>query len=244
MAYSVIVPSRNIGNLTACVGAIREASEDCRIIVVDDDVNWNDWECFGLIRDDLAAKNIEVHAGMDPFIFARNANIGISSAGTDDVVIMNDDALLRTPAGFGILGYVCQHSNGVGAICPAFDHCGTPNLIWQNRLGVTDEPVALIFACCYIPRSTIDRVGLLDERFGVNAAGPGPRGYGLEDDDYSLRIRKAGLKLAVYDGVLVDHTTLKSTFRHDPNRPHDVVAHEKLFKQIHGHWPEGHGYPK
>ena len=76
----------------------------------------------------------------------------------------------------------------------------------------------------------------------INAGGPGARGYGLEDDDYSLRIRKTGLKLGVYDGVKVDHTTLKSTFRDDPEHKADVRIHERLFREIHGHWPEGHGY--
>ena len=179
-----------------------------------------------------------------PFIFARNVNIGIHAAGEDDVVLLNDDALLKTPIGFSLLREQIARNPEYGAVCPGFDvgGCRHTNLVNQRRPSIAREPIMLIFACCYIPRSTINLVGLLDERFGLNAGGPGPRGYGLEDDDYSLRIRQTGLKLGVYDGVLVDHTTLRSTFRHDPEHPADVQAHERLFQQIHGHWPEGHGY--
>jgi GT2 family glycosyltransferase len=222
--------------------------ETCRVIVVWDGVG----HPASVLVDEFArfgdAVRFEAYAGQSPFIFARNCNIGIRAAGTDDVVLLNDDALLRTPIGFGVLRYQFEHHPEYGAICPSFTpgSVGTLNLVWSGRPSLAEEKVMLVFACVYIPRSTIDQVGLLNEQFGINAGGPGPRGYGLEDDDYSLRIRKAGLKLGVYDAVLVDHvpqsTGLKSTFRHDSEHPHDVRAHEELFRKIHGHWPEGHGY--
>lgn len=243
--YSVILPSKSIGNLTACVSAIRAMGETCRIIVVEDGPD-------GFLYDTgrLAGLGpIECRHGERPFIFARNVNIGIRAAGTDDVVLMNDDALLRTARGFAKLQACCHISQTHwGAMCPGFTpgSVGTPNLVWRGRAQPVEEKVMLVFACVYIPRTTIDRVGLLDERFGINAGGEGKRGYGLEDDDYSLRIRNAGMRLGVFDGVLVDHlpqsTGLKSTFRHDPEHPHDVRAHEDLFMHIHGHWPEGHGF--
>jgi glycosyltransferase involved in cell wall biosynthesis len=245
--FSVIIPSRNIGNLTACVRAIREAGETCRIIVVDDGIEWS--------REDVehvsqgAWGDAEVCLGISPFIFSRNINEGIIASETDDVVLLNDDAILRTPRGFTALQACCHvGSKAWGAISPGFTpgSVGTQNLVWRGRPKPVEEKIMLVFACVYIPRTTIGRVGLLDERFGINAGGPGVRGYGLEDDDYSLRIRQTGLRLGVYDGVLVDHlpltTGLKSTFRHDPEHPHDVRAHEDLFTKIHGHWPEGHGF--
>ena len=58
--------------------------------------------------------------------------------------------------------------------------------------------------CVFIPRGTLETVGLLDDRF---------IGYGCDDDDYCLRVRKAGLKIGIFDGCFVDHSTLKSTYR-------------------------------
>jgi hypothetical protein len=60
------------------------------------------------------------------------------------------------------------------------------------------------FVCVYIPRTVIDRVGLLDERYV---------GYGYDDDDYCKRVRDAGLKLAVSGKCIVEHASLPSTFR-------------------------------
>ena len=235
MRFSIIIPSRNTGNLTQCVRALRDCGVTARVIVIDDGIEWPiPWHSAPLWA----------MPGNKPFIFARNVNIGIRAARADDVLLLNDDCLLKTGLGFSVLGHVCERNPEYGALCPGFDPegCSHLNLVGRRRVGIADEPTTLIFACCYIPRTTIDRVGLLDERFGINAGGRGPRGYGLEDDDYSLRIRKSGLKLGVYDGAMVDHSTLKSSFRHDPEHRHDVRAHEELFRQIHGHWPEGHGY--
>jgi GT2 family glycosyltransferase len=244
-SYSVIIPSRNIGNLTKCVSTLRAMGEVGRIIVVWDGNTRDTDEWFD---SDETKGPLMIDEGRAPFVFARNINIGIRAAGADDVVLLNDDALLQTPAGFLNLRIQAQQYPEFGAICPSFTpgSVGTPNLVWRGRPSLAEEKVMLVFACVYIPRSTIDKVGLLDERFAVNAGGPGSRGYGLEDDDYSLRIRQAHMKLGVYDGVLVDHvpesTGLQSTFRHDPEHPHDVRAHEELFVNIHGHWPEGHGW--
>jgi GT2 family glycosyltransferase len=157
------------------------------------------------------------------------------------VVLLNDDAILKTPRGLSILATQAHAHPEYGAICPGFDWCGTPNLVNQGRAELTEEKTMLVFACVFIPRATIDRVGFLDERFGVNAGGPGRRGYGCDDDDYSKRIRDAGLKLGVYDPVMVhhtkEHTGLRSTFRDDPEHSWDVKAHEELFRQKHGVHP-------
>ena len=85
MGLSVIIPSKNPVNLAACITAIRAAGETCRIIVVD---------------DGLPAYNHGIGAdtvlGHKPFVYSRNINLGIYAAGTDDVILLNDDALLKT----------------------------------------------------------------------------------------------------------------------------------------------------
>lgn len=241
--YSIIIPSRNHANLRACLEAVRYNEDRARVIVIWD----GPAEELPLFYTSTCEPMVTI-TGAQPFIFARNINIGIDAAGADDVVLLNDDAILRTPAGFAMLRYQAEAHPEYGAICPGFTpgSVGTIGLVWRGRPHLAQEHVMLVFACVYIPRRTIDLVGKLDERFGINAGGEGPRGYGLEDDDYSYRIKQAGLKLGVYDPVLVDHTPsgtgLLSTFRHDPERPHDVRAHEDLFREIHGHWPEGHGF--
>ena len=129
-----------------------------------------------------------------------------------------------------------------GLIASSVDHCGTPEQIRLNDSGLRELPVMAVFICVFLPRSTIDRLGMMDERFGVNAGGPGVRGYGCCDAAFSWKVRSAGLKLGVSDDCYVDHTTLTSTFRHrdpEPGAPkqYDVRIHERLFQKIHGRHP-------
>ena len=122
-------------------------------------------------------------------------------------------------------------------IAASVDLCGTQNQVHDIRPGLRQENVMLAFVCVYIPRTVINEIGLLDERFGINAGGPGARGYGLEDDDFCWRVRQAGMKLGVQNDVLVNHTTLPSTFRSDKEHPANVFLHEALFETKWGRHP-------
>jgi GT2 family glycosyltransferase len=238
MSFSIVIPSKNLSNLIACIKAIRECGETARVIVVDDGVDWNALECRGLVSEWLEKSGVEIYDGNVPFVFARNVNIGIRAAGTDDVVVMNDDAILKTPRGLSRLAADAAEYPQCGIIAASVDTCGSFEQIHgDNRHGLHYSPVMLAFICVYIPRRTIDRVGLLDERFSINAGGPGKRGYGLEDDDYCWRVRAEGLKLGVDNDVLVNHTSLPSTFRDDKEHPADVFIHEEVFRQKWGMHP-------
>jgi GT2 family glycosyltransferase len=57
--------------------------------------------------------------------------------------------------------------------------------------------------------------------------------YGGEDNDYCYRVRKSGLHAAVFDGCIVNHAKLKSTFRPD-GRGRSVAGARSRFYQIHG----------
>ncbi len=238
MSYSVVIPSRNVGNLTACVGALRAAGETCRVIAI-----WDGKGPVPLPVDEI----VDWWAvGWQPFVFARNANIGIRAVYPDDVVILNDDAILKTTRGLARLAQDAAEHPEYGVIAASCDACGTPEQVHCDARLVPDgehyavepslhaAPLMVAFICVYIPRRVLNLVGLLDERFCVNAGGEGPRGYGCEDDDYCWRVRQAGLKLGVENSVVVNHTKLKSTFRADPAHPADVRLHEKVFKDKWG----------
>lgn len=139
---------------------------------------------------------------------------------------MNDDALALTPNGFAGLSAAARSpfeivSAAITGPTKSAEH--GPHAPFGELAREIKGPM-VPFICVYIPRSTIDRVGLLDERF---------TDYGGEDDDYCYRVRKAGLKIGVYDGCVVDHGTLPSTFRPD-GKGRDVSAARQTFREIHG----------
>lgn len=232
MSLSVVIPSKNADNLVPCVEAVRGCEPGVRIIVVDDGLD--------LTKSDAAHEDHcwmcsvdPVHRipGVKPFIFARNINIGINAAGRDDVVLLNDDALLMTPGGFSTMAATAAERPDLGLIASSCNNVGNPAQWPKNSGGLRDEPRMVCFVCVFIPRRTIDTVGLLDERYV---------GYGMDDDDYCWSVRKAGLKLAIDDRCFVDHKSLHSSYRGDPKTPADFIPNLRRFKEKWGFDNWGH----
>lgn len=166
-------------------------------------------------------------AGAKPFVYARNVNLGIVAAGTDDVVLLNDDAILQTPGGFSLLQRAAQEHPEYGVIASTCNNVGNRNQ-WPQGVGLREDPRIVCFVAVLIPRRTIDLVGMLDERFV---------GYGFEDDDYCYRVRQAGLKIGIHDGCFVDHGSLRSTFRCNPSAPADLTLGRQIFIEKWGIYP-------
>jgi hypothetical protein len=214
VSYSVIIPSKNSANLIPCVEAIRQNEPDlplAKIIAVDD----------GL---DRIPEGIWVVRGDSPFVFARNCNLGIVVAGDDDVIILNDDALLQTYGGFRALSAAVHDHPDFGLISATTNNSGNPAMYAKN-IGLRQEARMVTFICVYIPRTTIRAVGLLDERY---------IDYGMDDDDYCFSVRRAGLKLGIYDGCFVDHKSLTSSYRGGPRTGGNFLPNLARFKQKWG----------
>lgn len=222
----VVIPSKTASNIAPCVKAIRDHEVSIRIIVIDDGVDWA--EASRLYADAPASVSgvtlpVEVIPGISPFIFSRACNQGINAAADEDIILMNDDAVLKTPAGFTLLQQCAEAHQDYGIIAPACNNVGNLNQNLQRGGGLRDEPRTLCFTCVLIPRRTIDLVGLLDERY-VH--------YGADDDDACLTVRRAGLKLGIFDGCFIDHHSLTSTYRAPSptnSSPGDYRPNLKLF---------------
>jgi len=210
--FSVIIPSKTDRNLSACVAAVRGAGETCRIIVADD----FDGPTRFLPRDH---EPVDWQKGVKPFIFSRNVNIGIRAAGSDDVILLNDDALLKTRGGFTAMQRIADAHPEFGVIACTCHNVGNRRQ-WPQKVGLREEPRMVCFVCVLIPRRTIEAVGLLDERFV---------GYGCDDDDYCLRVSRAGLKIGIFDGCYVDHASLRSAFRGTSLSAGNYRANQKIF---------------
>jgi GT2 family glycosyltransferase len=191
LRFTIIIPSAKIANVASCVAAIRRHELAPRIIVVAD----------GIPEDARSAvAGVEWIEGIQPFCFARNINLGIKAAGRDDVILCNDDASLATPNGFTRMAVSARTFGIVSATING--RCCNPRQR-QSSLYDQTEPDFLAFVCVYIPRSTIDAIGLLDEVFEVG---------NWEDNDYCRRAALAGIPLGICCGCTVDHPGGRSTF--------------------------------
>lgn len=216
-SLTVVIPSRNAINLSACAVAARHFGSNVRLLVIDDGLEY--WP-----------NDVTMLLGNSPFCFAANVNLAIRHRCDDDVILLNDDALLRTPGGFTAMQVAAEMHPEYGILSAAVigpsnspEHKPRPYAAWWGPRQAAGKMVP--FVCVLIPRRTIQTIGLLEERFGGV--------YGGEDDDYCYRVREAGQKIGIFDGCVVDHSQLKSTFRPD-GRGLPIDATRRRFAEIHG----------
>ncbi len=222
--FKVVILSGSAANLVPCVRAVLAHEPDLppsHVVVVDDGA-----------REQAEGQLPPLHwvPGVKPFVFARNANLGLRAAGTD-VVLLNDDALLMSPRGFTQLSGQVRARAEVG-LCSAAVRgvVGNPRQL-ASRPGppLRLEPRSLAFVCVYIPQAVYAQLGPLDERF---------TGYGFEDNDYCARARAAGRRLAVWDGCVVDHSgELPSSYRTRPDLPDLYGENRQRFREKWGYDP-------
>jgi hypothetical protein len=230
---SVIVPTKTRSNAIPCLRAVGMNDPGCWRIVVDDGVDFPKPRWPDDTEGELDGIYEEVVKGVKPFVFSRACNQGIRAAGDTDVILLNDDALLKTPIGFTAMQLAAEKHPEYGIISSSCNNVGNPNQLPHlppggNPLVIRDEPRTVCFVCVLIPRRTINLVGLLDENF---------TGYGMEDDSYCLRVRRAGLKLGISNRCFVDHHLLKSTFRGPSptnSAPGDFTGNMKIFISMYG----------
>jgi GT2 family glycosyltransferase len=215
--FKVVILSASASNLVRCVRSVLANEPQLppdHIIVVDDGA-----------RSEAESQLPSVHwvPGVKPFVYARNANIGICEAGTD-VILLEDDAQLLTPSGFTLLSQQFETHPHLG-ICSAGIRgaIGNPRQIASQPSQFRPAGEMLAFVCVYIPKLVYDQVGPLDERFV---------GYGFQDNDYCARVQAAGCGLGIWDGCVVDHSDeMSSTFRTRPDL-WDLFTQNRLLFQM------------
>ncbi len=144
--------------------------------------------------------------------FAAGNNVGIAAARGKDVVILNNDTVVapdwlvrfrehleRIPDA-GLIGPSTNTEVGQALQNTSYNTLReffTYNEeLGRKSAGAWDSSQKISGLCMYIPRRTLEHVGVLDTSYGI--------GY-FEDDDYCLRIRDAGFKLIVAKDVYVHH---------------------------------------
>ncbi|MCD6046816.1 MAG: hypothetical protein K0S08_463 [Gammaproteobacteria bacterium] len=176
--------------------------------------------------------------------FAGGNNDGLKAAKGEYLVILNNDTFvspgwLRTLVSHFIknpsLGMLGPVTNNIGNEANIFltyqtmdDMIEKSRTYIYNHMGDTLKLQVAALFCAIISRKAFEKVGLLDEAFGL--------GF-FEDDDYSMRIKNTGFEVACAEDVFVHHHLSASFDKIGAERKKALFEKNKaIFEKKWGPW--------
>jgi GT2 family glycosyltransferase len=161
----------------------------------------------------LTNNNLQIITNDTNLGFAKANNQGIKVSSGEYILLLNNDVILtpkwlekmlrciESDESIGVVGPLTNHAVGQQVVNYPFskkdvDINKFAVLMEMKYGGVYEQTHRIIGFCMLIKREVIEKVGLLDERFG-----PG----GFEDYDYCLRVNQHGYKIMIAKDVFVYH---------------------------------------
>ncbi|MDX2033706.1 MAG: glycosyltransferase [Blastocatellia bacterium] len=210
-ASVIIVTYNNLALTKLCLESVLRNTEypDYEVIVVD---NRSADETPAYLKS-LAAlhENVSIILNTENYGFARANNQALARATGDYLVLLNNDTIV--PSGWLSRLLHPLRDPTVGIVGPMTNFVGneakldvdyatwremeefTHQYTWSNDNLIAEIHMLAMF-CLAMRRDVYERIGPLDEQFGIGM---------FEDDDYSVRVRAAGLRVVCAAGAFLHH---------------------------------------
>ena len=244
----ILVTYNNLDLTKECLESMEKFNnyENSEIIIVDNlssDGTREFLSEYEVIHKNVKAILHDANSG-----FAGGNNIGIRASTGDIVILLNNDTYVApnwisnlikhfdTDEKIGMIGPRTNNIGNEARLGIAYDSkeemVEKSYEIYYKNLNKQYEINVLAFFCVAIKREVIEKIGLLDEAYGIGM---------FEDDDYCMNAKEVGYKLICADDVFIHHH-LGASFNKDPEWKEKLFQKNKaIYESRWGTW-KGHTY--
>jgi GT2 family glycosyltransferase/tetratricopeptide (TPR) repeat protein/2-polyprenyl-3-methyl-5-hydroxy-6-metoxy-1,4-benzoquinol methylase len=209
---SIIILTHNqLPYTRQCIDSIRLLTDEPYELIFVDNGSTDGTERY-LRSLQASDPTVKVIANAENRGFPAGANQGIAAASGRQVLLLNNDTLvttgwlarmlraLYTAPDVGLVGPCSDNVSGEQQVPTNFDGLeGLDGFAWDWAKAhdrMVEETDRLVGFCLLVRRELIERIGVLDERFGLGC---------FEDDDYCRRALRAGFKAVIARDVFIHH---------------------------------------
>ena len=157
-------------------------------------------------------KDLRLIRNSDNRGFPAAANQGIQAARGEQILLLNNDTIvttgwlarllraLKSDSRIGLVGPCTNCCSGPQQIEPTYDSLeDLDGFAWEwskTNTGQIEDHFRLVGFCLLIRRDVVDKIGLLDEGYGIGL---------FDDDDFCYRAAAAGFRMVIARDAYVHH---------------------------------------
>lgn len=203
----ILVTFNELRYTRACLDSLRLRTDEAYELIVVDNGSTD-----GTVDYLRSLDDVTLIANPDNKGFPAAANQGIRAARGKNLLLLNNDTVVTTgwlrrmldvfardPA-VGLVGPCSNRCSGPQEVAVTYDRVGAlDGFAWEWGKAHDQETVPidrLVGFCLLFRREVVDRIGLLDERFGIG---------NFEDDDFCRRGIAAGFQAVIAVDAFVHH---------------------------------------